>query len=174
VSDALAHRLGLTDLRPLVPSADDPARGTGRVGRLDGTLALSAFVELVAGMLPPTAWGVRAAGDPQRPVGTVAVCGGAGDPFLADARRAGVDAYLTADLRHHPVSEYVADGGPALVEAAHWATEQPWLDELGAGLTAALGLRILVSDLETDPWTLHFRAVKPTGDAWTDPKEGRP
>jgi dinuclear metal center YbgI/SA1388 family protein len=181
VSDALAHRLRLTDLRPLVPArsgspgaapgagmraVDDPSRGTGRVGRLrDGTLALSDFVSLVAGMLPPTASGLRVAGDPDRRIGTVAVCGGAGDPFLADARHAGVDAYLTADLRHHPVSEYVADGGPALVEAAHWATEQPWLDELGADLTAALGLRVLVSDLETDPWTLHVR---------TYPKEGRP
>ena len=59
---------------------------------------------------------------------TVAVCGGAGDAFLADAAAAGVDAYLTADLRHHPASEHLAGGGPALLDAAHWATERPWLD----------------------------------------------
>jgi dinuclear metal center YbgI/SA1388 family protein len=167
VSDALAARLGLSSLRPLVPAADDAARGTGRIGVLPAPVALAEFTSLVAAVLPPTAWGVRAAGDPERRIGTVAVCGGSGDAFLADAARAGVDAYLTADLRHHPVSEYLADGGPALVEAAHWATEHPWLDELAAELTTGLGLRVEVSGLDTDPWTLHY----PTNDHVALPHE---
>ncbi len=174
VSDALAARLGLTGLRPLVPAPDDPRRGTGRIGVLPAPLALSEFTALVAKVLPPTAWGIRAAGDPDRRIGTVAVCGGAGDPFLADAVRAGVDAYLTADLRHHPASEYLADGGPALVDAAHWATERPWLDAVAAELSAGLGLRTVVSDLDTDPWTLHVQTTAPPSGARTDPKEPRP
>jgi putative NIF3 family GTP cyclohydrolase 1 type 2 len=88
-------------------------------------------------------------------VTTVAVCGGSGDPFLGDAVRAGVDAYLTADLRHHPASEHLADGGPALLDAAHWATERPWLDDVAAYLRVAAGVETIVSDLDTDPWTLH-------------------
>jgi len=174
VSDALAARLGLTGLRPLAPAPDDPRRGTGRIGVLPAPLALSEFTALVAKVLPPTAWGIRAAGDPDRRIGTVAVCGGAGDPFLADAVRAGVDAYLTADLRHHPASEYLADGGPALVDAAHWATERPWLDAVAAELSAGLGLRTVVSDLDTDPWTLHVQTTAPPSGARTDPKEPRP
>jgi dinuclear metal center YbgI/SA1388 family protein len=179
VSDALAVRLGLTDLRPLVPSADDPTRGTGRIGRLP-TTSLAEFAALAARVLPPTAWGVRAAGDPDRPVRTVAVCGGAGDPFLADAVRAGVDAYLTADLRHHPVSEHLADGGPALVDAAHWATERPWLDDVSAALAEGLGVRTVVSDLDTDPWTVHVPSRFPTAavasgaPGQVQPKEPRP
>ena len=86
---------------------------------------------------------------------TVAVCGGAGDSYLTDARNAGVDAYLTADLRHHPASEHLADGGPALVDAAHWATERPWLDEVADAVRARTGLATVVSDLDTDPWTMH-------------------
>jgi len=136
VSDALAARLGLTSLRPLVPAAEDPRRGTGRVGVLSSPVVLAEFAAVVAGALPPTAWGVRAAGD------------------------------LTADLRHHPASEHLADGGPALVDAAHWATEHPWLDELAAELLAGLGMRAVVSTLDTDPWTLHL----PTNDQ----KEPRP
>ena len=147
-------------VRPLVPAVDDASRGTGRIGVLPSPVALAELAALAARVLPATAWGVRAAGDPERRIGTVAVCGGSGDAFLADAARAGVDAYLTADLRHHPVSEYLADGGPALVDAAHWATEHPWLDELAAELTAGLGLRAVVSDVDTDPWTLHY----PTND----------
>jgi dinuclear metal center YbgI/SA1388 family protein len=166
VSDALALRLGLSSLRPLVPSVEDGRRGTGRIGVLPAPVPLADFAALVANALPPTAWGVRAAGDPDRAVATVAVCGGSGDPFLGNARRAGVDAYLTADLRHHPVSEYLADGGPALVDAAHWATEQPWLHALGGELTTGIGVPAVVSELDTDPWTLHFPTL--------DQKEPRP
>lgn len=167
VSDALAARLGLRDLRPLHPAAPgSPAggggRGAGRIGRLPEPLTLAALTALAARALPPTAWGVRAAGDPDRVIETVAVSGGAGDSFLAAAADAGVDAFLTADLRHHPASEHLAGGGPALLDAAHWATERPWLDELAAHLRDTLGLQTVVSDLDTDPWTLHAPSDVPT------------
>ena len=101
VSDALAARVGLTDLRPLVPAADDPRRGTGRVGVLPSAVPLGEFVARVGAALPPTAWGVRAAGDPARPVRAVAVCGGSGDAFLADAARAaGACAGRRAEYRY--------------------------------------------------------------------------
>ena len=178
VSDALAARLGLRDLRPLRPAApDSPAagegRGTGRVGRLPRPMTLAELVRHAADALPATCWGVRAAGDPTRMITTVAVCGGAGDSYLADASASGADAYLTADLRHHPASEHLAGGGPALLDAAHWATERPWLDDLAAYLRESVRVEVVVSDLDTDPWTVH--ASSPTADS-TDviPKESRP
>jgi putative NIF3 family GTP cyclohydrolase 1 type 2 len=172
VSDALAGRLGLLDLRPLHPAAPDgPAagqgRGLGRIGRLPRPMTLAELAAYAARALPPTVWGVRAAGDPDRVLRTVAVSGGSGDSFLGDAAAAGVDAYLTADLRHHPASEYVASDHPALLDAAHWATERPWLDELATYLTESLAVETVVSDLDTDPWTVH--APSPAPD-----KEPRP
>jgi dinuclear metal center YbgI/SA1388 family protein len=161
VSDALAGRLGLLDLRPLRPAPGttlSEGRGAGRVGRLPEPVTLAELTNLAARALPATAWGVRAAGAPGRKITTVAVCGGAGDGYLGDAVAAGADAYLTADLRHHPASEYLAEGGPALLDAAHWATERPWLDDLAAYLRGTLGVETVVSDLDTDPWTLHARA----------------
>ncbi len=160
VSDALAARLGLTDLRPLRPAQRElpgagPAVGSGRVGQLPRPITLAELTALAAAALPATHWGVRAAGAPDRVIATVAVCGGAGDSYLADAVAAGVDAYLTADLRHHPASEHLAAGGPALLDAAHWATERPWLDDLATLLRSELGVRVLVSDRVTDPWTVH-------------------
>jgi dinuclear metal center YbgI/SA1388 family protein len=107
------------------------ARGLGRIGVLPAAEPLSAFTERVAAALPATAWGVRAAGDPDRPVRRVAVCGGAGDSALGAATAAGVDAYVTADLRHHPAAEHLLAGSlpgrvaPALVDVAHWASEWP-------------------------------------------------
>ena len=102
-------------------------RGLGRVGRLAAPETLRAFGERVAAALPRTPSGVRVAGDLDALVQTVAVCGGAGDDLFDDVRRAGADAFVTADLRHHPASESLAHGSPALVDCAHWATEWPWL-----------------------------------------------
>lgn len=158
VSDALAARLGLTGLRPLVPAdgaAAGAGRGMGRIGELPDPMTLAALTRLVAQRLPVTAAGVRAAGDPGALVRTVAVCGGAGDSLLSVAARSGADAYLCADLRHHPVSEHLAAGGPALLDVAHWASERPWLDDVAAWLREAFGVDVLVSDLDTDPWTVH-------------------
>ncbi|WP_367132062.1 Nif3-like dinuclear metal center hexameric protein [Saccharothrix sp. HUAS TT1] len=156
VSDALAEAIGLRVTGPLVPSPDDPATGAGRIGELDRPEPLREFADRVAAALPATAWGVRAAGDPDRPVRRVAVCGGAGDSYLAAATSAGVDAYVTADLRHHPAGEHLAAGGPALVDVAHWASEQPWCGQAAHVVRAALGgtVEVLVSTRRTDPWTV--------------------
>jgi dinuclear metal center YbgI/SA1388 family protein len=153
VSDALAARLDLVGLRPLVPSEE--GRGIGRVGELATPMTLAELTTFAARRLPATAAGVRAAGDPGQLIRTLAVCGGAGDSFLGDAGRAGADAYLCADLRHHPAGEHLAAGGPALLDTAHWATERPWLDEVAGWLRAQFPVTALVSDLDTDPWTVH-------------------
>ncbi|MDH6126825.1 Nif3-like dinuclear metal center hexameric protein [Kitasatospora sp. GP82] len=162
VSDALAEAVGLRVLGPLIPDPTDPAgrRGTGRIGVLEPPLTLSAFAAQVAAGLPPTAAGVRVAGDAEQLIGRVAVCGGSGDSFFAEVRAAGVDAYVTADLRHHPASEATEAAPVALVDAAHWATEWPWLEFAERGLTAAAEkhgwpLETKVSHVVTDPWTAH-------------------
>jgi dinuclear metal center YbgI/SA1388 family protein len=136
-----------------VPSA----QGLGRIGTLSAPESLAAFTVRVAAALPATAWGVRAAGDPDRTVERVAVCGGAGDSALDAALAAGVDAYVTADLRHHPSSEHLLrPGAPALVDVAHWASEWPWCEQAAGVVRAALGgsVEVRVSRLRTDPWTL--------------------
>lgn len=162
VSDALAEALGLRVTGPLVPDPDDPAgrRGLGRVCVLDPPLSLAQFTELAAARLPATAQGLRAAGDPEGQIRTVAVCGGSGDSLFGQVRAAGVDAFLTADLRHHPVSEAREESGLALVDAAHWATEWPWCEQAAAQLDAVSGrhgwdLRTHVSHRVTDPWSTH-------------------
>lgn len=144
----------------LVSAALPGPRGSGRVGVLPEPVTLAEFVTRAAAVLPATSWGVRAAGDPRRRVKTVAVCGGSGGSLAEDARRAGADAYLTADLKHHPAVEAVTERGTdgmALVDAAHWATEAPWLDAVADALRARFGTNVdvRVSRQVTDPWTLH-------------------
>ncbi|MEI5582423.1 MULTISPECIES: Nif3-like dinuclear metal center hexameric protein [unclassified Agromyces] len=156
-SAVLAERLGLLDARPIVPGATDAARGLGRVGRLAEPTTLGRLARQLADALPVTAGGVRVAGEYESCVETVAVCGGAGDSLLADPAVRAADAYVTADLRHHPASESreqaLVGGGPALVDVSHWASEWLWLESAAAELRAAHPeLEVVVSDLNTDPW----------------------
>ncbi len=141
----------------LIELAADPTRpathGLGRVCRLAEETTLAEFAETVADAIPAYPGGVRVGGDPARPIRRVAVQAGAGDDLLDDARAAGVDVYVTSDLRHHPASEALAwPNGPALIDIAHWAAEWTWLPVV-ARLVEPLDVRIVISDLCTDPWT---------------------
>ncbi|SFQ16741.1 dinuclear metal center protein, YbgI/SA1388 family [Amycolatopsis arida] len=159
VSDALAVALGLRVLRPLAPHAADPTTGIGRIGELPSAEPFAEFVARVGRALPPTVPGVLGAGDPDRPIRTVAVSGGAGDGYLGAATAAGVDAYVTADLRHHPAGEHLETGpaAPALVGITHWASEWPWCRQASAVIDAAGAgnVDVHVSTRCTDPWTLR-------------------
>ncbi|MFG2571692.1 Nif3-like dinuclear metal center hexameric protein [Streptomyces sp. NPDC048481] len=174
VSDALAGALGLRVVGPLVPDPTDGEgrRGLGRVCELDHPVTVRELAARAAERLPATAQGIRVAGDPEALVRTVAVSGGSGDSLFGQVRAAGVDAFLTADLRHHPVSEFVAAGAHsplALLDAAHWATEWPWC-ELAASQLDEISdrrgwdLRVHVSRTVTDPWTAHA-ASDPTSSS---------
>lgn len=158
VSDVIAARLGLTDATPIVPLAQDPAIGIGRVGTLAAPESLADFAARVAAILSATVSGVRVAGDPDRAVQRIALLGGAGDSLLDHPAVRGADVYLTSDLRHHPAQESLelslAAGGPALIDVAHWASESLWLDGAAETLERLLpGVEVRVSRLRTDPWS---------------------
>jgi dinuclear metal center YbgI/SA1388 family protein len=157
VNAALADTLGLTGAVPLEPAGADPGAGLGRVGELPEAMTLRAFAARVAAVLPETVGGVRAAGDPDRVVRRVAVCGGSGGSLLDAAAAAGADVFLTSDLKHHPVSDAGEVDGPALVDVAHYASEWPWLPVAAGRLAEDLGGRVevAVSSCRTDPWTHH-------------------
>ena len=105
--------------------------------------------------------------------------GGSGDSLFDAVRAAGVDAYLTSDLRHHPVSElreraiFEVAGGhrpestPYLVDVPHFASEWPWLARAASdllGSLAAVGTTVeaKVSTRCTDPWTARFASSEGT------------
>ena len=165
VSDALAGALDLRVVGPLVPDPTDTSgrRGLGRVCEVDPPMTVRELAARAAERLPATAQGIRVAGDPEATVRTIAVSGGSGDSLFDQVRASGVDAFLTADLRHHPVSEFIADRAHsplALLDAAHWATEWPWCELAAAQLDEisdrhGWDLRVHVSRTVTDPWTSH-------------------
>ncbi len=155
-SAVLAARLGLTGVHPIV-SADDPVNGLGRVGTLPRETTLGRLAGELARILPATATGVRVSGDYDGVIRTVAVCGGAGDSLLSAPAVLGADVYVTSDLRHHPASEArenaLLNGGPALIDISHWASEWLWLETAAHELRDAIpGLIVTVSESRTDPW----------------------
>lgn len=160
VSESLALALGLTDLEPITPGLPE-STGMGRVGRVPAT-TLGAFAALVAARLPATPVGLRVAGDADRVVRRVAVCGGSGDFLLDQLAASTVDVYVTSDLRHHRAAEFLEHGGPALIDVPHWAAEWTWLPVVAERLSLATGagmrdsVETRVSLTPTDPWSFRI------------------
>ena len=96
----LAEMLGVEELRVLQPT--DPADGRvgfGVVGELPGAVATVEFMRHIQRTL-----GVRVVrhSDIASPeVRRVAVCTGAGASMIGEARRAGADIYITADMKYN-------------------------------------------------------------------------
>lgn len=134
-----------------------PDVGLGRIGVLPKPQTLAAFVSRVHDALPGTSWGIRASGEDDAVVSRVAVCGGAGDSLLDIVAGAGVDAYVTADLRHHPADEHRRRSDVALIDVAHWASEYPWCNQAAGLLRDHFGdaLPVRVSAIRTDPWNIE-------------------
>jgi putative NIF3 family GTP cyclohydrolase 1 type 2 len=152
-SSLLATAFGLKQLQPLVKTA--AGFGHGSIGRLATPIALREFALSVSEAIPTTARGVSVAGDGDRPVQTVAVCGGAGDSFLSAVLASEADVYVTSDLRHHPALDALEtprDKPLALIDISHFAAESLWVDNAAARLARFRGLEILISNINTDVW----------------------
>jgi hypothetical protein len=133
-----------------------PSRaGRGRVGALPRPVTLREFAQRMAAAVPGTPGGLRIAGDPERIVRTVAVCGESGGSLLDAAGRAGADVVVTTDLPHCAASEAVQRPGPALCDAAPFAAQWPWALVAADLLRRDLGARVQTSVWvrRTDPWT---------------------
>ena len=85
------------------------------------------------------------------------MCGGAGDSLLDVVAATDADAYVTADLRHHPADEHRRASDVALVDVAHWASEFPWCGQAAEVLRNEFGpsLSVRVSGIRTDPWNIE-------------------
>lgn len=156
VSEALASAFGLRGIRPLVESSLQT--GHGRIGELNQDISLGAFAKHLARVLPPTASGIRVAGNFDMPINNVALCGGAGDSFIEAAYGAGADVYVTSDLRHHPVQEILERAAAesrefALIDISHWAAEWMWLEWASTDIHGRFAdVQVVVSEIRTDPW----------------------
>ena len=138
----------------LVPLLDGAELGFGRLGRLPEPLSLAEVAARVRARLP--APHLRFAGDPDRPIATVATVGGAGDSLIGAALAADADVYITGDLRHH-VTLDALEQGLALIDAGHHATEVAALPTFVEVLqdtanTRGMVAAVVASSIPTVPW----------------------
>ena len=121
VSRVLAERLGLNNLHLLQPSEMEPELcGAGMIGEFVNPMEEVDFLNLVAETIGSPC--LRHSALMGRKIQKVALCGGAGVPFMQDALRQKVDAYLTADIKYHDF--FVPEGNILLVDGGHFETEQ--------------------------------------------------
>ena len=118
----------------------NPHAGKGQVRNKAGDI-INAFTR--SGCLC-TAYPTQAPGDAARAArelaaeyDRVAVCGGAGSDYLAQAKALGCAAYITGDVRHH---EFLAARqlGLLLMDAGHGATEGIAMPRLRRQLEGAM------------------------------------
>jgi putative NIF3 family GTP cyclohydrolase 1 type 2 len=67
---------------------------------------------------------------------TVAVCGGSCGELIDEAVRQNADAFITADLKYHTFQD--SEGKILLIDAGHYETEVPVLDEIKRRLESLL------------------------------------
>ena len=167
VSFALADSLGLQQtafLKPdAVPVADGSvksaensgdlpstrlnATGFGVIGRLPSPLSANTFLKRVGNRLNSRA--LRYSGSVTE-IERVAVCGGSGAFLTEHARQAGVQAYVTADLKYHDF--FAADSTFMLVDAGHYETEIPVVETICARLAERFpGLVAASARVNTNP-----------------------
>ena len=105
VNYVIAQKLGLTDVRFLVPtSSATTGSGSGVVGELTEPMAADDFIIQVKRI-----FGVECAMCNEllrRPIRRVALCGGAGDFLLDNAMKAGADAFITGEMHYHQYFGY--------------------------------------------------------------------
>jgi dinuclear metal center YbgI/SA1388 family protein len=123
--------------------------GTGRLAQPDASLTGAGLAERCRSRLRAR---VRTAGDLDRQVRIVALCGGAGASLLPDAVRAGADAFVTGDLKHHQALDAVA-AGLTVIDGGHHGTEWPFVEALARVLARSFpDARVAVSEVPTDPF----------------------
>ncbi|MCL2341319.1 MAG: Nif3-like dinuclear metal center hexameric protein [Proteobacteria bacterium] len=124
VSDHLAQSLGLTGVRPLAPArgGHEPDCGLGRIGVLPEPIAAAALLDRLRQACSPP-WILEAGSRPEQ-VATVAVCGGSGSDLAETALLQGAEVFITAEVKH-AVARWAEDAGLWLLDAGHFATEQP-------------------------------------------------
>ncbi len=127
-SRLMAKELGILDTQPLrgvmsvgLMEERRTEFGMGAVGRLSKPLSRKGLLTLV-GKTFDTPFLRCNQGGPKS-IRTVAVLGGAGMDYYSDARKAGAEAFITADIRYHDF--YRADhDGILLIDAGHAETER--------------------------------------------------
>ena len=123
VNSAIAGKLGLENIRFLLPKSVAGAEGTagsGLIGELREPMDEKEFLALLQQQFRIPA--IRHTVLTGRPVSRVALCGGAGSFLITSALSGNADFFITADIRYHEF--FGAEGKLVMADIGHYESEQ--------------------------------------------------
>lgn len=133
VSDTLAERLGLVDAQPLAVKANGCSdSGLGRVGNFPEPIPAGVFINRLREACSPP-WLLEAGPRPAK-ISRAAVCGGSCSDMAETAFRAGAQAFVTSEVKHN-IARWAEQAGLWIIDAGHFATENPGMSILARQLT---------------------------------------
>ena len=149
VNDCLAQTLELSDVQVIAPA------GVDELGRPWGLLRQGVVeIQPLSDFLPHVKEALHCDGlryvNGGKPVHRVAVGGGACASELMDAVNAGCDTFVTADVKYNQFWD-AHDLGLNLIDAGHFATENPVVSLLAAKIAAAFpDITVKISETHRD------------------------
>jgi dinuclear metal center YbgI/SA1388 family protein len=132
--------------------------GIGAIGELPDSMNTNDFLSFVSSKLKIST--LRYSEGKNNKIKSVAVCGGSCGELLDKAIEQNADAFVTADLRYHTFHD--AEGKILLIDAGHYETEVPVLDEMKSRLEKLLSenkkIKVLKFKGSTNPIVFYNKS----------------
>jgi len=145
----IADKLNLSNRRYLIPMTNFNNKGMGIIGYLPQKMSNDEFIKLCYETFNCP---LRYSNGKMDTINKVAVVGGSGSSFIADALKANADAYITGDISYHTFHAYSAH--MLLIDAGHFETEQFIREALYrqvVGLFTNYGVKFYCATTYTNP-----------------------
>ena len=108
--------------------------GMGAIGELKDAMDTNDFLVFVSSKLKTST--LRYTHGKKKKIKSVAVCGGSCGELVEEVFKQNADAFVTADLKYHTFQD--AEAKILLIDAGHYETEAPILDEIKRRLESLL------------------------------------
>lgn len=118
VNDSLFEKLDLKNKSVLTYEEE---KSMGLIGEFDKSLSLIDLDKFLRDKLQVNK--IKYYGRENRKIKKVAILGGSGSDFIIDAKRAGVDAYITSDIKYHD-GQRAYEEDIILIDVGHFYSEK--------------------------------------------------
>lgn len=124
VNDTLFEKLNLVNKKNFTLEEE---KEMGLVGEFEKTYSLEELLEFLEEKLDVKK--IKVYGRDKREIKKLAILGGSGSDFISDAKKAGVDAYITGDIKYHD-GQRAYEEGIILIDVGHFYSEKIILQKI--------------------------------------------
>jgi dinuclear metal center YbgI/SA1388 family protein len=132
--------------------------GIGAIGELNEAMNVNDFLSFISSKLKIST--LRYTRNNKKKIKSVAVCGGSCGELVDEVIKQNADAFVTADLRYHTFQD--AEVKILLIDAGHYETEAPVLDEVKRRLETLLNenkkIKVLKFKGSTNPIVFYNKS----------------